>query len=198
MKGCKAMAERKTIKELKQMTVKQLRKEVWALTKDVNERVSTITDSKTIEMYDRIKVLSGGTEEDKKIFARVNYKTKSQLIVQVREMQRFQAMDNESEVYSNEEFEQLKQFNKDMEKVIPNYQPINSEQFRQISDAFKANQDILEDFGYKEIVDLVSHSGKTIDLVGAMRKVKNDPKNKGIESDALLTALYKEVKLKND
>lgn len=190
-----------TIKELKSMTVQQLRKLVWSEVKEANIRLTDISDKQSQRMAAGIKSTYGSTGKGKFV-GRVNYKTKSELIGQIRSMQRFNEFDTTSSYAKRKEKEvQKEKYFRFLETSgIKGVEDLTLDEFNRLMDIYSTNQDILDNFGYREVGDaLVSISKhnelhpedkKTPeDLVAAMKQTMRE-KGDLDNQDILLDALY--------
>lgn len=195
-----------TIKELKQLTVKELRKLVWAEVKEANIRLTDISDKQSQRMATGIKSTYGSTRKGKFV-GRVNYKTKSELIGQIRSMQRFNEFDTTSSYAKRKEKEaQKEKYFRFLETSdIKGVEDLTLDEFNRLMDIYSTNQDILDNFGYREVGDaLVSISKhnelhpedkKTPeDLVAAMKQTMRE-KGDLDNQDILLDALYNNLNI---
>lgn len=193
-----------TIKELRSLTVQQLRKIVWSEVKEANIRVRDITDKQSQRIAQSIQSTYGGTKKGGFV-GRVNYKTKAELIAQVRSMQRFNEFDTTSSYAKRKEKEaQKEKYFRFIESTgIEHASDLTLEEFNKLMDVFSINQDIIDNFGYREIGDAAVSISKyntehpddvkgPDDIVAAMKDAMRH-KGEGDDQDILLDALYKNL-----
>lgn len=195
-----------TIKELRSLTVQQLRKIVWSEVKEANIRVRDITDKQSQRIAQSIRSTYGGTKKGGFV-GRVNYKTKAELIAQVRSMQRFNEFDTTSSYAKRKEKEaQKEKYFRFIESVgVQGVEDLTLEEFNQLMDTISSNQDIIDNFGYREITEAAVSISKynennpddkksAGDIVAAMKQSIRD--NGGVaDQDMLIDALYENLNI---
>lgn len=165
-----------SVKEAKKLTVKELRKEVWKATKEANRRLDTKSTSGQ-KLIKQLKTIGGETKAGK-ITAKVNYKSKSELINQLRTTQRFLDYDKDSTYAKRKERQmQLEKYQTFMDTIgVSDAKYLSLDEFNQLVQSFSINEDILENFGYENITELMvtvaKSPGKTVDLISAMKEVQ--------------------------
>lgn len=195
-----------TIKELRSLTVQQLRKIVWSEVKEANIRVRDITDKQSQRIAQSIQSTYGGTKKGTFV-GRVNYKTKAELIAQVRSMQRFNEFDTTSSYAKRKQREEQKEkYFRFIESVgVQGVEDLTLEEFNQLMDTISSNQDIIDNFGYREITEAAVSISKynennpddkksAGDIVAAMKQSIRD--NGGVaDQDMLIDALYENLNI---
>lgn len=163
-----------TSKELKNLSVQSLRKVVWSLTNEANKRAATMNSPLSNTFIERLQITGGGqVGPGKKIAAKVNYKSKSELIQQALELQKFNRWDTESDIYERE-------FTEKTQKAYQNFKnnymsDISEAEYDDLVSAFGAvGPDWLERFGSDNFVELVKEARnqkKSFNLTKAMKEV---------------------------
>jgi len=197
-----------SVRDAKQMTVKQLRKEVRSAIKEANQRLDTTSRSGQ-KLIKQLKSIGGSTKGGK-ITAKLNYKTKAELINQLRTAQRFLDFDKDSTYAKKKERQkQLEKYQTFMDTIgVSDVKYLSLEEFNQLVQSFSINEDILENFGYENITELMvtvaKSPGKTVDLISAMKEVQRQSDRRVDEGfgaygqTEMMNLLYQQLGVKRD
>lgn len=177
--------------ELSQLTVKELRIAVREAVKDVNVRMQTMESAQSKVAIDKLKIAGlemktsdiGKAQKQisrQKVSANVNYKSKAELMEQMKALNKFRKMDRESDI-AKAEYEAgwesaYESFQKSANGSM--YPDITMEEFRDITNKLDVFEDIIDKESWKyEIFEVVATakqqgSGK-VDIVGIFRAFEN-------------------------
>lgn len=191
--------------ELNKLTVKELRIAVREAVKDVNVRMKTMESEQSQVALNKLKIAglefsdSSISKAEKqmrraKVSANVNYKSKVELMEQMKALNKFRKMDYESDV-AKAEYEAgwksaYSAFRKS--KIGQRYKNISREEFREITNKLDTFADVIDKDAWKyeifEAVSTAKRQGKnknTIDLVSLFQSFDG-----GKTEDEVREAMY--------
>lgn len=188
--------------ELNQLTVKELRIAVREAVKDVNVRMKSMESEQSKVALNKLKIAglefsdSSISKAEKqmrraKVSANVNYKSKVELMEQMKALNKFRKMDYESDVAKAEYEAGWQSAYEAFQKsdTGSRYDNISAEEFRDITNKLDTFADVIDKETWKyEIFEAVSTAkaqGQKVDLVSLFRSFENG----GTESD-IRTAMY--------